>query len=245
MGGSDIWWCMDSARSLSTHLRVCLTRVWQSLLPLFCDKKFEFAIQTWQTSLEHYYVYVKTYFLSQLRKMLILLISFYCKMCTLPTLRSRVFVCCEQYKHARSYCWQWTHFTMGPNEQNQHFAELRQKKCLYVHVVVLLTSLPSLDGKRERFVTKKWQKWLPNSSQTDYRTFVSWAKFGGGGGGGGRSFRKHPNHHESLDLTCNVAYKFFILKRLYYGKHQNIFHFLGKISLLKEGVGFQGRGRYS
>ena len=90
-------------------------------------------------------------------------------MCTLPSLRSRVFVCCEQYKHARLYCWQWTHFTMGPNEQNQYFAELRQKICLYIHVVVLLTCLPSLDGKLERFVTKKWQKWLPNSSQTDYK----------------------------------------------------------------------------
>ena len=137
---------------------VCLTRVWQSLLPLFCDKTFEFAIQTWQTSLEHYYVYVQTCFLSKLRKMLILLISSYCKMCTLPTLRSRVFVCCEQYKHARSYCWQWTHFTMGPNEQNQHFAELRQNICLHIYVVVLLTCLPSLDGKLERFVTKKWEK---------------------------------------------------------------------------------------
>ena len=84
---------------------VCLTRVWQSLLPLFCDKTFEFTIQTWQTSLDHYYVYVQIYFLSQLRKMLILLNSSYCKMCTLPTLRSRVFVCCEHYKHARSYCW--------------------------------------------------------------------------------------------------------------------------------------------
>ena len=133
---------------------VCLTRVWQSLLPLFCDKTFEFAIQTRQTSLEHYYVYVQTYFLSQLRKMLILIISSYCKMCTLPTpptLRSHVFVCCEQYKRARLYYWQWTHFTMGPNEQNQHFAELRQNMCLNIHVVVLLTRLPS-------FVTKKWQK---------------------------------------------------------------------------------------
>ena len=137
---------------------VCLTQVWQSLLPLFCDKTFEFVIQTWQTFLEHNYVYVQTYFLSQLRKMLILLISSYCKMCTLPTLRSRVFVCCEQYKHARLYCWQWTHFTMGPYGQNQHFAELRQRNCLYIHVVVLLTCLPSLDGKLERFVTKKWQK---------------------------------------------------------------------------------------
>ena len=134
---------------------VCLTQVWQSLLPLFCDKTFEFAIQTWQTSLEHYYVYVQTYFLSQLRKMLILLISSYCKMCTLPTLRSHVFVCCEQYKHARSYGWQWTHFTMGPNEQNQHFTELRQKCCLNIYLGVLLTCLPSLDGKFERFLSQK------------------------------------------------------------------------------------------
>ena len=25
------------------------------------------------------------------------------------------------------YCRQWAHFTMGPNEQNQHFAESRRK----------------------------------------------------------------------------------------------------------------------
>ena len=48
--------------------------------------------------------------------------------------------------------------TMGANEQNQYFAELRQKICLYIHVVVLLACLPRLDGKLERFVTKKWQK---------------------------------------------------------------------------------------
>ena len=145
---------------------MCMPRVWQPLFPLFGDKTFEFAIQTWQSSFEYYYVYVQTYFLSQFRKMLILLIRSYCKMCTLPTLRSRMFVCCEQYKDARSYCWQWTHFTMEPNEQNQHFEELRQRLCLYIRVVVLLTSLPSLDGKLERFFTKKWKKRLPNSSQT-------------------------------------------------------------------------------
>ena len=125
----------------------------------FCDKTFEFSIQT---SFEHYYVYVQTYFLSQLRKMLILFISSYCKWCTLPTIRSRVFVCCEKYKHARSYCWQWAHFTIGPNEQNQHFAELRQGECLYIHIVVLLRCLPSLDGKLDRFVTKKMQKAVAN-----------------------------------------------------------------------------------
>ena len=58
---------------------------------------------------------------------------------------------------------------MEPNEQNQHFVKLKQKVCLYIHVVVLLTCLPSLDGKLERFVTKEWKKRLPNSSQTDYR----------------------------------------------------------------------------
>ena len=57
---------------------------------------------------------------------------------------------------------------MGPNEQNQQFAELRQNVCLYIHVLVLQRGLPSLDGKLERFVTKKWKKRLPNSSQTDY-----------------------------------------------------------------------------
>ena len=58
---------------------------------------------------------------------------------------------------------------MGPiNEQNQHFAELRQKVCLYTHVVVLQRGLPSLDGKLEHFVTKKYKKQLPNSTQTDY-----------------------------------------------------------------------------
>ena len=43
---------------------------------------------------------------------------------------------------------------MGPNEQNQHFAVLRQNVCLYKHVVVLLRCFPSLDCKFERFVTK-------------------------------------------------------------------------------------------
>ena len=43
---------------------------------------------------------------------------------------------------------------MGPNEQN-HFAELRQKVRLCIHVVVLRRGLSSLDGKLERFVTKK------------------------------------------------------------------------------------------
>ena len=44
---------------------------------------------------------------------------------------------------------------MTPNEQNQHFAELRRKVCLYIHAVVLLRGLPSLNGKNILFVGKE------------------------------------------------------------------------------------------
>ena len=54
-------------------------------------------------------------------------------------------------------CLQWANFTMGPN---QHFAELRQNVCLYIHAVVLLRGLPSLEGKNELFVGKKRKKLL-------------------------------------------------------------------------------------
>ena len=47
---------------------------------------------------------------------------------------------------------------MGPNEQNQHFDKLRQKVCLYIHVVVLPRYLQSLHGKFKHFVTKKMEK---------------------------------------------------------------------------------------
>ena len=100
--------------------------------------------------------------------MLILLIRSHCKMCPLPTIQSCVFVLVTTDKHARVYCRQCAHITTGTNEQYQHFAELRQNVCLYIHVEVFQRGLPSLDGKLERFVTKKWKKRLPNSSQTDY-----------------------------------------------------------------------------
>ena len=76
--------------------------------------------------------------------LLILLIRSHCKICTI----SRVCIV--------GNCWQWANFTKGPNEQNQHFAELRQKLHvrLYIHEVVLLRFLPSLDIKLECFVTK-------------------------------------------------------------------------------------------
>ena len=56
------------------------------------------------------------------------------------------------------YCWQGANFTMGHNGQSQHFAELRQKVCSSIHALVLQRGLPSLDGKLERFVTKKMKK---------------------------------------------------------------------------------------
>ena len=58
---------------------------------------------------------------------------------------------------------------MEPNEKNQHFAELRQNR-MFIHTRsgALKMFALSLDGKLKHFVTKKWKKQLPNSSQTDY-----------------------------------------------------------------------------
>ena len=42
-----LWGC--GSRGCISLPIVCLTCVWQSLLPLFCDKTFEFSIQTWPT----------------------------------------------------------------------------------------------------------------------------------------------------------------------------------------------------
>ena len=105
--------------------------------------------------------------LSQLHKMLILLIRSHCKVCPLPTIRSCVFVLFATDKHAKSYCRQCAHFTTGTNVQNQHFAVLRQKVSFYIYVVVLQSDLSNLDGKLERFITKKWKKWM----QTRVRLF--------------------------------------------------------------------------
>ena len=44
---------------------------------------------------------------------------------------------------------------MGPNGQNQHFAELRQKKRFIHTCIVLLKGLPSLEGKKRTFCGKK------------------------------------------------------------------------------------------
>ena len=76
--------------------------------------------------------------------MLILLIRSHCKIYPLPTIantntRDRI-------------------VGNGQILQYQHFAEVRQKICLYIHVVVLQRGLPCLDDKLERFVTKKVEK---------------------------------------------------------------------------------------
>ena len=93
--------------------------------------------------------------------MLILSVRSHCKMCPLPTIANST-------DTRDRHCCQLANFTMGPNEQNQHFAELRQKVCLYIHAVVLLRGLPSLEGKNELFVGKKRKKRLAQPSQTDY-----------------------------------------------------------------------------
>ena len=58
----SLWTCSRASIRIRTGqlwwTKVCLTRVWQQLFPFFWDKTVEFAIQTLQTSLEHYYVYV-------------------------------------------------------------------------------------------------------------------------------------------------------------------------------------------
>ena len=83
-----------------------------------------------------------------------LLIRSHCKICPLPTILSRVFVLFATDTQARLYCRQCAHFTTGTNKQNQYFAQLRQKVCLYIYVVVFQRGLRSLDGKLERFATK-------------------------------------------------------------------------------------------
>ena len=118
-------------------------------------------------------------------KILILLISSHCK--NVHITDTTILAClsvAKQYKHARSYCWQWTHFTMGTQWAKSTFLRSWDKKiCLHIYVVVLLTCLPSLDGKRERFVTKKVAK---SDCQTRVRTgtivktcnIIHWYKLG-------------------------------------------------------------------
>ena len=75
------------------------------------------------------------------------------------------------------YCWQWANFTMGPNEQNQHIGELRQKVCFYIHAVVLLKGMPSLDDINKLFVGKKAEKWLAQLKSDRLKQLVYGAPF--------------------------------------------------------------------
>ena len=75
----------------------------------------------------------------------------HCKICPLPTIANKI--------NTRDlYCWQSAYFTMGPNEQNKHFAELRQKVCLYIHIVVLLKMFAKFGLQTRTFCHKKMEK---------------------------------------------------------------------------------------
>ena len=93
--------------------------------------------------------------------MLILVIRSHCKICLLPTMTiSR--------DCTVAYCSQWSTFTMAPDEQNQHFVELRRRVCLYIHALVFLRGLPCLEGKNNLFVGKRGKSGEANLCQTDY-----------------------------------------------------------------------------
>ena len=83
--------------------------------------------------------------------MLILVIRSHCKVCPLPTIPiSR--------NCTVANCSQCSNFTMRPDEQNQHFVELRRRVCLYIHALVFLRVLPSLEGKNSIFLWEKEEK---------------------------------------------------------------------------------------
>ena len=70
------------------------------------------------------------------------------------------------------HCWQWANFTMGPNEQNQHFAGLRQNLFLCIHALVLLRGLPIWKAKAN-FLWKIEEKAVCQlKSDRIYSTFV-------------------------------------------------------------------------
>ena len=60
-------------------------------------------------------------------------------------------------------------FTMGPNEQNLHFTELRKIECSHIHDLVLpiAIGLPGLEAKYELFI-KERKNCLPSLGQADY-----------------------------------------------------------------------------
>ena len=59
---------------------------------------------------------------------------------------------------------------MGPNEQNKHFTELRQKVGKYTQKLLLLKGL---GGKHDFFVTKREKNSQPSLGQTYYSNLNS------------------------------------------------------------------------
>ena len=55
-------------------------------------------------------------------------------------------------------CWQWANFTMGPNEQSQHFSELRQTS-MFIHTRLRAPKMFVKVGCKTRtFCNKKEEK---------------------------------------------------------------------------------------
>ena len=90
---------------------------------------------------------------------------------------------------------------------NKHFAELRQEVCLYIHAVVPLRGLTSLNSKNELFVGKKKKRQLAQPSQTDYREF-KWEIF--------RSLirKNEPWSFWMGDLNCSQVWQYLPSKTL-------------------------------
>ena len=55
-------------------------------------------------------------------------------------------------------CWQWANFTMGTYEQNQHFAELRQKS-MFIHTLGSASKIFGNFGRQKtNFLWEKEEK---------------------------------------------------------------------------------------
>ena len=123
---------------------------------------FLFVIQTWITS------YIRSTE-SSIRLHTFCLNSFNCGFrslgahCKMKAISSGITPNnCQQYKHARSYCWQWANFTMEMQNAKSTFCGV-ETKSMFIHT---RSTAPKRFAK---FVTQRWKRWLPNSSQTDYK----------------------------------------------------------------------------
>ena len=95
-----------------TSVIVCLTQVWQSLFPFFCDKTFEFAMQTCQHLRSSTMCLYQHTFCLNIAK---------CWFCSLGINPSNTKICplpanANNTNTLDVYCWQWANFKMGSNE---------------------------------------------------------------------------------------------------------------------------------